>query len=244
MNIQQMHYDFKMKLNKVDSNRYKNMKIPEIDWKLNEAQHLFIALIAEPRMKTYLGFETSQRTIDDIASIVVNSKGLQLSLLPTIDYVVALLPEDYMYYISTDKLYASTDKCKRKELMTHVIQHDDRANKQEFYKPSFKWRETNIRFFHAGIKIFTNSEFTVDSFSINYIRKPAYMHFAIGFLTNGYKLPGETTALTGSQNCELPEQTHREIVDLAVLLTTGDLELPAAYQFKMGKVKLNQLITN
>lgn len=243
MNIQEMHYDFKMKLNKIDSNKYRNMKIPEVDWKLNEAQHLYIALVAEPRIRNYLGFETSQRTIDDIASIVINNKALT-SLPASDDFVVFSLPDDYLYFISTAELFATKEDCKNVKIETTVIQHDDEAERQAFYKPSFEWRETNIRFFNNGIKVFTNNEFTIDSLSINYIRKPLYMHYAEGFLAGGYKLPGHTTPLTGSQNCELPEHTHREIVDLAVALTTGDLELPAAYQFKMSKLKLNQLITN
>ena len=38
MNISEMHYDFKKKLNKVDSEQNRNLLVPEIDWALNEAQ--------------------------------------------------------------------------------------------------------------------------------------------------------------------------------------------------------------
>ena len=48
MTIQEMHYDFKMKLNKIDSEQYRNLRIPEIDWKLNEALEIFIKINAEP----------------------------------------------------------------------------------------------------------------------------------------------------------------------------------------------------
>ena len=66
-----MHYDFKTKLNKIDSQQYRNLRIPEIDWKLNEAQELFVKMIAKPRLRNHLGFETSQRSVDDIRTIVV-----------------------------------------------------------------------------------------------------------------------------------------------------------------------------
>jgi hypothetical protein len=38
MTAREMHYDFKQKLNKIDSQKHRNLKVPEIDWKLNEAQ--------------------------------------------------------------------------------------------------------------------------------------------------------------------------------------------------------------
>ena len=70
MTISEMHYDFKKKLNKVDSEQNRNLLVPEIDWALNEAQELFIKMVAEPRQRSFLGFEKSQRTIDDIRTIV------------------------------------------------------------------------------------------------------------------------------------------------------------------------------
>ena len=45
--------------------------------------------------------------------------------------------------------------------------------------------------------------------------------------------------LTGSQDCELPEPTHREIVDIAVLLMAMELQLPDI-QMKQAKLALNQ----
>ena len=63
MTISEMHYDFKKKLNKVDSEQNRNLLVPEIDWALNEAQELFIKMIVEPRQRSFIGFEKSQRTV-------------------------------------------------------------------------------------------------------------------------------------------------------------------------------------
>ena len=73
MTTREMHYDIKFKLNKIDSQQNKNLKIPEIDWVINEANEILIKLIAQPRVKNQFGFETSQRTIDDIRTIVRNN---------------------------------------------------------------------------------------------------------------------------------------------------------------------------
>ena len=42
MTVQEMHYEFKLKLNKVDSLDYSNFQVPEIDWYLNEAMNVFM----------------------------------------------------------------------------------------------------------------------------------------------------------------------------------------------------------
>ena len=57
--------------------------------------------------------------------------------------------------------------------------------------------------------------------------------------TKAFGANASGTLLTGSQDCELPIQTHREIVDIAVLILTNNLELPT-YQLKQAKVNLNQ----
>lgn len=46
--------------------------------------------------------------------------------------------------------------------------------------------------------------------------------------------------MSGSVNCELPEHTHREIVDIAVLLVTGEIQIPD-YQVKLTKLNFNNL---
>ena len=69
MSIKRMHYDVKVKLNKVDSQQFRGLLIPEIDWALNEALGIFIKRIAEPRKIQQpfdFGFEKNQRYIDDI----------------------------------------------------------------------------------------------------------------------------------------------------------------------------------
>lgn len=237
MNIIGMQYDFKQKLNKIDSQQNRNLRIPEIDWKLNEAIDIFIKSIAEPRTYNNLGFEKNQRTIDDIRTIVVNDKIIPATKLNDYEYYIEL-PEDYMFYISSNSILKK-GTCDNIKSKNHLRQHDDNHELSPFDKSSFEWRETNIRFFDKGIKIFTDGKFSIKELELNYIRKHAYVHNAQGFLPNKtYKLPNGTN-LTGMQDCELPEHTHREIVDIAVLISTGDLGIPD-YQIKQAKIKLNQ----
>lgn len=239
MDIREMHYDINFKLNKVDSQQYKNLKVPEKDWALNEAKDIFIKSIAEPRIPNYLGFEVNQRSIDDIRTLVINNKELQPTVTDTINEYFVTLPEDYMFYISAEVIL-SKEGCKDKKVRVTLIQHDDLSQEDSFYESSYQWGEVNIRFYNEGIKVFTDGTFTVKTVLLNYIREHAYMHNAQDFLpTSSYKLPSGAL-LTGRQDCELPKHTHREIVDIAVLILSNNLDMPN-YQLKQAKLNLNQL---
>lgn len=233
MNIKEMHYDFKMKLNKVDSQQYSNLLIPEIDWLLNEAQEYFIKMIAEPRIHTYQGFEKSQRNIDDIRVLVRNNH------CSNVINNVANLPEDYMFYISS---YVDCTKgtCANINCNLKIRQHDDEFENSPFDKSSFEWRVVNGVFTENGIKLYDDGTFKINKICLNYIRKPLYIHNAEDFKPNGYKLPGKDL-LIGHQDCELPEHTHREIIDLAVAFASNQLQSPD-YQLKLNKLQFNQLM--
>jgi hypothetical protein len=235
MDIKGMHYDVKQKLNKGDSQQYRNLRVPEIDWSLNEAYEIFVKTIAEPRFKVGQGFEANQRTIDDIRTLVVdNFLIVPTQINPTT--WVATLPENYMFHVSS-YVTATKSRCGTKSCRTILRQHDDIHEESPFDSSSFEWGEVNIRFFKDGIKIFTDGSFTPTELRLDYIRKPAYIHNAQDFLpTTSYTLP-DGTVLTGTQDCELPEHTHREIVDIAVLIITGNLQIPD-YQVKQGKINL------
>ena len=230
-----MHYSFKMKLNKIDSQQYANLQVPQIDLLLNEAQEIFIKLIAEPRFpKSYLGFESSQRSIEDIRTLVVEDFLVQVS-----QKGIAALPEDYMYW-SNATLLMSKDICIDVPATLTIRQHDDKYKDSSFDVSSFEWREINGVFNKDGIKLSVPDGTTITKLYITYIKKPAYIHNAKGFGNGTYNLPSGKV-LSGSVNCELPEYTHNEIVDIAVMLASGNLEYPD-YSIKKDKVNnVNQL---
>jgi len=206
--------------------------IPEIDWTLNEAYELYVKIIAEPRMKSYLGFEVNQRSIDDIRTIVVNN-----NCLDVINNIVSL-PEDYWYLV---KKYATISKgtCLNQKAKFHIRQHNDDFENSSFDNSNFEWRTVNGLFYEGGIQVYTDGTFTVNKVCIDYIKKLQYIHNAEDFRGGTYKLPSGII-LTGSVDCELPEHTHREIVDIAVLLASGEIQSPG-YELNMNKLKLNQL---
>lgn len=237
MDIKEMHYDFKKKLNKIDSQQYRNLVIPEIDWTLNEAQELFIKMVAFPRLRSYLGFEKIQRSTDDIRTLVRNENDIS-NCIPIIDNT-AQLPTDYWHYLSSYVLMSKSN-CQNVEGSVFIREHDDEFMKSPFDKSSFEWRTVNAVFFENGVRFYTNNEFSVTSFCLSYLRRPVYIHNAEDYVGGNYNLLSGVN-LTGIQNCELPDHTHREIVDIAVLIAQGELENPTSYQLKQAKLNLNDL---
>ncbi len=241
MDIRSMQYDFKQKLNKIDSQQYRNLRIPEIDWKLNEAYEIYVKTIAEPRVPSHLGFEVNQRSIDDLRTIVIEDYELSPFLMQgdPPNRREFLLPENYLFFVAG---YALIEKegCGSKRVRLTMQQHDDMFEESSMTQSSYEWGDLNSTFTRNSIRIYLDGTFTVKKLFLTYIRKHAYIHNAQDFLpTASYMLP-DGTLLTGYQNCELPEHTHREIVDIAVLITTGDLQMQD-YQIKQAKLSLNQI---
>lgn len=228
-----MHYDFKTKLNKIDSQQYRNLRIPEIDWKLNEAQELFVKLVAKPKLRNNLGFETSQRSIDDIRTVVVKDY-----CSPIVNNV-ATLPTDYWHFLSGE-VKMDKGNCKDVKGLVNIRQHDDEFEKSPLDCSSFEWREVNAVFYENGLKLYDDDTFINKEFCMNYIKKLQYINNAESFTGGSYRLPSGVL-LDVNVDCELPFHTHREIVDLAVALTSLDLQNPDI-QSKFNKLDLNKLI--
>lgn len=237
MDARAMHYDFKQKLNRIDSQKYRDLKVPEIDWKLNEAQEVFVKMIAQPRLRSQLGFETNQRTLDDIRTIVKDQK-LEDGVVPVAydsTSYLANLPADYWFYAKS-VIYASKGSCQDIRIRrVRQVQHDDEHEESPFDRSSFEWRTVNVRFNKEGFRVFTDGTFSISKVCFEYLIEPRLIHNAQDFSGGTYNLNG--VALTGTQACELPKMVHREIVDLAVFITSNDLTLPN-YQLKKDKINL------
>lgn len=240
MNIQEMHYDFKQKLNKIDSQKYRNLLVPEIDWKLNEALGILIKAVAFPRQNRIIGFEINQRIKDDLRSLVKeqfleNNDCLSVTKINDLIYKTSI-PSDYQYYIKSF-VNATKDTCTRK-LIGLSKNHGDRNEQSAFNNSSFEWEEANILFVGNDLHAYTDNTFIINNVCLTYYKIHPYMHNAKDFNNGSYKMIDGVTILTGSQDCILPVTVHSDIVDIAVLITTGDLI--SNYEIKQGKTKITE----
>lgn len=223
-----MEYNYKVQLNEIDSNQYRGLLIPQIDWQLNRAQMVFIR--AAVRKDT--GASLDQINSDDLRTIVVKSE-TPVSRLNNSEFT-APLPDNFLFKAKL-QVRAKKNKC-YKTIRAYQVDFDELHEEDPFSKSSFEWEEVNFQFNSSGIKFYA-SDFLIDRMYLDYIRKPRYIHNAKDFETGQYALPNGTL-LSGSQDCELPETAHESIVSLAVLLSTGDLRLPD-WQTKLEQFKLN-----
>ena len=233
MNTREMHYDFKRKFNKIDSQKNRNLLVPEIDWLLNEAAELFIKKVSNPKTENGLGFESSQRIIDDIKSIVKPG-----TWLPVVNNIISL-PADYLYFVRC-RVRLSKKDCKSQEAVLYIREHRDLFEESSFYNANFEWREVNGVYTDQGIQSYTDGTFTIDEAKLTYIRKMPYFHNAQDFSGGSYTdLNG--VVLTGTVPCDLPAHVHREVVDIAVMLAAS--EVPTSdFQLKAGKLGFNQIV--
>lgn len=233
MTTREMHYDFKRKFNKLDSQKNRGLLVPEIDWLLNEAADLFVKRVAQPKVDNGLGFETSQRIIEDIKTIVIGGTWTPLTA------GVISLPTDYLYFVRC-RVKLSKGNCKGEEGVLFIREHNDLFEESQFYNSSFQWREVNGVYESQGIQTFTDGTFTIDEAKLSYIRKMAYMHNAQDFGAGTYNHPSGAV-LTGTVNCDLPVHTHKEIVDIAVMLAASEVQT-SDLQSKISKLGFNQIV--
>jgi len=82
MSTSELHYQFKLNLDRVDSLANPDLNAVEIDWLLNEAQLIFIKQRMGMNNQKRSGFETSQKRIDDLGNLVIKFP-LQTAITPT-----------------------------------------------------------------------------------------------------------------------------------------------------------------
>jgi len=242
MNVREMHYDFKQKLNKADSQQRRNLLPMEIDKYLNEAQLSFIKTVANPKQQFAL--EAVQRSIDDISSIIMHSSvsAVQDHNAPN-RYICDLngLVPRFLYYISAEVLIKNNACCENGRMArVFIMKHTDLFHRNDFYSSSWMWSEVagvfegdrNLILFDDG-GYGNEATFTIEDVYVDYIKVPNLIFYG-GYNT----IDGSLGVGDQPQDCELPFQVHSDVVDIAVLMAASNLMNPDV-QAKIQKVQMN-----
>lgn len=239
MNIQDMHLDFKIKVNKIDSQQFAGLLVPQIDWLLNEAQEIFIKTRLGINNIYQKGLESSQKRIEDLRPLVVKSAIQTASSLDSVTYT-APLPSNYLYYLRS-KANATKGECKG-ELSIIIVQHDDLTNvlASQFYSPNFEWLETSAVFGPNELYVYSDGTFSIDTVTLEYVRKPVRMAYPSGYENGSYELP-DGSVLSTDQDSDFANNMFaaREIVDIAVMLATTNIA-DARVELFQNKLKINE----
>jgi len=240
MNITELHYDFKIKADKVDSLKTRNFLPAEIDWILNLAIQNFVD-------NKYNDFETKQDLVDQLSSLTIKCPTTEQPAV-TPNYLggaygvyemkLTDLAFQYLHLVRLNAL-ASKEGCTSKIMKGNSVTHDvlDKVLLSPFEGPSFEWirlpylfgKEDSVNSTNSSIYFYTKNEFTLTSIYPEYLKIPNQVYFG------GYNsLNGQYVIGNPQVNCDLPQAFHRRIVDIAVAEASDYINKPD-YQQKFIK---------
>lgn len=225
MDIAEMHLEFKIFRDAVDSNAYPEMLDEEIDIILNEAMDRVVKTRYGKNNLYRKGFEEIQKRTDDLKELVVSrfpnlnlvsqytdvgKRVFRVQLNALFNDVDLENPsiEEYMFYIKGDAKVSSPSCVDGKRSSIKLVQQDDlySIKSDPFNKPTVS---NPVGFFEDGdLFIETENDATVSNVLITFIKKPLRMN------------------LTESTDCELSEHLHKEIVQIAVDISLENLQSP------------------
>lgn len=236
MNINEMHYEFKLQANKLDSQKTRNVIPAQIDWLLNSASLIELQKRYTPYNGIQKGAEAIHKRTMDLASLHIPTHQ-EPPLIPTVvddfygNVYSVNLSEATKPILYLTEAYATISKsgCGSRLVGMDEMQTADlgEALMQSHYKPSFKWRKVPFRVAYSGesdanphaIYVYTNDDFTVDDIRIGYYKYPAKVFFS------GYgSLDGVYASGDPQVDSDLPESIHRNIVNTAVQLFFANLQ--------------------
>jgi len=243
-----MHYEFKLAIGAIDSQYKEDFNAIEIDSFLNQAIILYIRETFNLDPQVRAGFETDSETIAALSPLHVESPQIQPGLEPTAledVYAVNLsrLKEDYWYLtkVVINAKPASNSNCAERAIEAQYKRIDKLQDR--YSAPSYKWKRAPFRIGRApdggsAVFIFNHDEFTISTVEISYIKRPN-----IVFISGYNHIDGIYSLTDPKVNCDLPQEYHDQIVELAVYLALRSIGDPRSQNFAKdilsNKTKIN-----
>jgi len=237
MDAIEMHYQFKINMDRVDSMTNVDFNKAEIDWLLNEAQSLFVEQRYSKANPKREAFEESQKRIDDLATLVVKYPD-QPGIVPTISSAIltidlSTLIQPYLHLVNVYCI-SSKDGCTYTTQMWFAP-HDKITSylRDPFNSPDSSVIPYNIGRNSAGnptLYIYPGS-MTITEVRIEYLKVPRKISYGNYTYIDGVIYPPSAS--------ELPASVHREIVDIACQLAANNIASPQYTALKNEKVFLS-----
>lgn len=196
MKVEDMHYEFRLVANQIDSARRRRFLPEEIDRFLNRAQTGIVRALSQNPVTM---FEGMQFTLEDLRTLIV--------VKPNIKVVngIATLPEDYLNFVRA-KATIKKGEC-TKVGRVFLVQYDDLNEEDLFTQSSFEWEEINAYLGKPGLTLVI-TDFEVLGVELTYVKQPSQIAYGSYTLPSGIQV--------GKTECELPEHLHEYLVQMAV----------------------------
>jgi hypothetical protein len=211
MTVDEAHIEFEITLDKRSTSQAPEMPAEVIDYFLNEAQARFVKTRYNKNNIYKAGFEENQKRTEDLRTLVVTEE----IAVSSVDYEddeyyqvdLSTTASQYWFYLR-GRAQVTKDNCGATWTRVKVIQQDDleKVKIDPFNKPTYT--RPVIYFENGNILVISDGTFTVDSFKLTYLKEPA-----------------QVDSISNPQvEFDMPEHTHKEIVQLAADIAIENIE--------------------
>jgi hypothetical protein len=216
MTVQEMHTALLQGLQRVNANAYDYFTAEELDHWLNRAMERFIKDRAfKSGDVKQLGFAGNQKRLDDIRRLIVQNYSDTWSLTTEAQWRQVDLPADYLYLVNV-RANIRRDFCNnvatsspRVEVPVRIVDNADVYFMQQNPFAKSQWNSPLATISEDDISVYQDGEsYILEGINADYIRIP------------------QNIDLSFSQDCELAEHTHQEVVDIAVKNILEAIESP------------------
>lgn len=223
MTIQDFHNNFNIEVDKTLDFEYPYMLPEQIDYWLNKAQARFIKERLYPKDPNMKGFEETQKRIEDLRTIVKTSEALT-PVTSGANYIITL-PNDYLYLVRHRCTTVGTCGTKSVGGLLTIQEFINQMLKDPFWKPTAD--EPIYYFIGDSIVYETLGDFIISETTLTYVKEPLELRLGSQYINP-----------TTDVNCELPEQSHQEILDIAVSMALENIE-SQRYQSNLNELRNN-----
>lgn len=235
MNANEMRYEAEILFDKIASSGSPGYTDKEWSVLLTKGQQIYLQEIFDP-LKS---FEESEKLRKDYSLIKEAFTGTVSASQTGIHTNGQFfdLPADCLYVVQEESVITSSNACYNGKIVKvkAVTENEYNLNRNNPYKKpapdALVWR---MDFNNPGStqaprhELITDGSFTINTYRGRYIKYPQDII--------PYTNDGSTTAL---QNSQLPDISHRNIIDRAVRIATA-VTNPQEYQVKLNEQKINE----
>lgn len=210
MTIRDFHNNFDIEVDKTIDFEYPYILPEQKDYWINKSIGRFVKERTYPKNPNQKGFEETQKRIEDLRTLVVQSSNLIPTLTGT-EYTITL-PTDYLYLVR-HKCTTADSTCGEKNVGGILTKEEfiNQMIKDPFWKPT---AEEPLYYFLGNTIVYeTLGTFVLNNTKLTYIKQPAVVR-----LGTDYQTP------TTDIQCDLPEQSHQEILDIAISMFLENIE--------------------
>lgn len=218
MNVEQLHYKFKVAYNRLSNNYRKSFTDVEIDEILNAAVFEYVELFYNGSNKNNwnVGFEVTQQRIDMLHTLVKSyPEQPELNLSVNDGIYWANLNQTAFPFRSFQAAYLKVNDCSDK-INVDLEQHQDlfTARQNTHRKSSLRWKRCVSTIRDKKLYLYPDGAFVPIKIYLTYIKQPNEICLGTYPSIENKNIPN--APFKPKQNCDLPDEYIDILISIAV----------------------------